>query len=144
MRYQRASSLVVSMYYGVPLLEVESSSPVVDNGVHIEGKRSTSDQMHQAVSYIKHMQEKIKVLGDKRDRLKKFVEAGVPGEATNTEKEKRMNLLPNTFSISSCNGGVHMFVNSCLVEHGFPLSRVLKEVSDEGYNVISCSCTKAN
>ncbi|KAM0052815.1 putative transcription factor bHLH family [Helianthus debilis subsp. tardiflorus] len=63
---------------------------------YVKGKRSTSDQMHQAVSYIKHMKEKIKVLGDKRDRLKKFVKAGVPGEATNTEKEKQMNLLPNT------------------------------------------------
>ncbi|KAJ0705470.1 putative transcription factor bHLH family [Helianthus annuus] len=111
----------------------------------VKGKRSTSDQMHQAVSYIKHMQEKIKVLGDKRDRMKNFVEAGVRGEATNTEKEKQMNLLPNTVSISSCiNGGVHMFVNSCLVEHGFPLSSVLKAISDEGYNVISCSSTKAN
>ncbi|KAM0023752.1 putative transcription factor bHLH family [Helianthus debilis subsp. tardiflorus] len=111
---------------------------------YVKGKRSTSDHMHQAANYIKYMKEKVKVLSVKRERLKKFVEAGVPGEASNTEKEKQMNLLPNTISISSCNGGVHVLVNSCLIEHGFPLSRVLKAISDEGYSVISCSCTKAN
>ncbi|KAI7728119.1 hypothetical protein M8C21_028621 [Ambrosia artemisiifolia] len=110
----------------------------------VKGKRSTSDHMHQAVNYIKHMQEKIKVLSVKRDRLKKFVEAGVPGPSTNTEKNKLMKLLPNTVSITSSNGGVHILVNSCSLEHGFPLSRVLKAISDEGYNVISCSCTKVN
>ncbi|KAJ0705469.1 putative transcription factor bHLH family [Helianthus annuus] len=111
---------------------------------YVKGKRSTSDHMHQAVNYIKYMQEKIKVLSVKRDRLKNFVEAGFPGPATNTEEEKQMNLRPNTISISSCNGGVNVLVNSCLIEHGFPLSRILKAISGEGYDVISCSCTKAN
>ncbi|XP_076908778.1 transcription factor bHLH118-like [Bidens hawaiensis] len=108
----------------------------------VKGKRSTSDHMHQAVNYIKHMQENIKVLSAKRDSIKKFVEAGVPGPVTNTKKENTTDLLPNTISISSCDGGVQIVVNSCLIEDGFPLSRVLKAISDEGYNVISCSCTK--
>ncbi|XP_076923631.1 transcription factor bHLH118-like [Bidens hawaiensis] len=107
----------------------------------VKGKRSTSDHMHQAVNYIKHMQENIKVLSAKRDSIKKFVEAGVPGPVTNTKKEDTTDLLPNTVSISSFGGGVQIVVDSCLIEDGFPLSRVLKAISEEGYNVISCSCT---
>ncbi|KAI3793063.1 hypothetical protein L1987_35675 [Smallanthus sonchifolius] len=105
----------------------------------VKGKRSTSDHMHQAVNYIKHMQENIKVLSVKRDQMKKFVEAG-----TDSNKKGLTNSVPNTVSISSCNGGVQILVNSCSIEDGFPLSRVLKAISDEGHNVISCSCTKVS
>ncbi|KAI7728120.1 hypothetical protein M8C21_028622 [Ambrosia artemisiifolia] len=110
----------------------------------VKGKRSTSDHILQAMNYIKHLQEKIEVLSFKRDRLKKFVEAGVPGPSTYTEKKRLMNLRHNTVLISSCDEGVQILVNSCSIEDGFPLSRVLKAISDEGYNVISCSCTKIN
>ncbi|KVI10057.1 transcription factor bHLH118-like [Cynara cardunculus var. scolymus] len=111
----------------------------------IKGKRSTSDHMHQAVNYIKHMQENIKVLSGKRDRLKKFAEttAGGGGSGTNTN-ESLMNLVPNTVSISSCNDGIEILINSCSIEDGFPLSRVLKAIASEGLNVISCISTKVN
>ncbi|KAD7480465.1 hypothetical protein E3N88_03601 [Mikania micrantha] len=108
----------------------------------VKGKRSTSDHMHQAVNYIKHMQENIKVLSVTRDRLKKFVEAdiNIPADPVSTY------LIPNSVSIisSNCNGGVQILVNSCSIEDGFTLSRVLKAISDEGHNVISCTYTKAN
>ncbi|KAI3808849.1 hypothetical protein L1987_24812 [Smallanthus sonchifolius] len=95
----------------------------------LKGKRSTSDHMHQAVNYIKHMQENIRVLSVKRDRLKKFMDTSVPH--------------PNTVSISSCKEGIQILINSCSIEDGFPLSRVLKAIS-EGLNVIAYTCTKVN
>ncbi|KAK1409177.1 hypothetical protein QVD17_35702 [Tagetes erecta] len=111
----------------------------------VKGKRSTSDHMHEAVNYIKHMQENIKVLSVKRDRLKKLVEAGAPIPRTNNTNKASINsLLPNTVSITSCNGGVQILVNSYSIEDGFPLSRVLNAISDEGCNIVSCTCTKVN
>ncbi|KAJ9539697.1 hypothetical protein OSB04_026203 [Centaurea solstitialis] len=112
----------------------------------IKGKRSTSDHMQQAVNYIKHMQENIKVLSVKRDQLKKFVEisGGAGGSGTNTN-ESLMNQLPNIVSISSCNVGIfEIMINSCSIEDGFPLSRVLKAIVKEGLNVITCTSTKVN
>ncbi|KAK9060920.1 hypothetical protein SSX86_018100 [Deinandra increscens subsp. villosa] len=112
----------------------------------VKGKRSTSDHMHQAVNYIKHMQENIELLSVKRERLKKMVEGGVPdlGTATNCNKKSSMNLLPNTVSTSSCDGGVEILVNSCLMEDGFPLSRVLNAILEQGHIVTSCTCTKVS
>ncbi|KAI7745460.1 hypothetical protein M8C21_010476 [Ambrosia artemisiifolia] len=105
----------------------------------LKGKRSTSDHMHQAVNYIKHMQENIKDLSAKRDRLKKMETNTVSRTAgTNTR-----NVFPNTVSVSSCREGVQILINSCSIEDGFPLSRVLKEISED-LNVITCTCTKVN
>ncbi|KAI3519531.1 hypothetical protein L1887_08727 [Cichorium endivia] len=110
----------------------------------VKGKRSTSDHMHQAVNYIKHMQENVKVLSVKRDRLKKDVETSVSGPLTNSNEERLMNSIPNTVSISSWKGGIQIFINSCLIEGGFPLSAVVKAISEEGFNVITCTSTKVN
>lgn len=110
----------------------------------IKGKRSTSDHMHQAVNYIKHMQENIKVLSVKRDRLNKFVETSAGGSGTNTNESLMNQRVPNTVSISSCNVGIEIMINSCSIEDGFPLSRVLKAILKEGLNVITCTSTKVN
>lgn len=89
------------------------------------------------------MQENIKVLTVKRDRLKKFMETSVPVPETYIDqKNDQMNVLPNTVSISFCDGGIQILINSCLIEDGFPLAGVLKEISKEGLNVINCTCTK--
>nr|GEY89325.1 Myc-type, basic helix-loop-helix (bHLH) domain-containing protein [Tanacetum cinerariifolium] len=118
----------------------------------VKGKRSTSDHMHQAVNYIKHMQENIKEMAFKRDQLKKFVETNlkkfvetnVSGPGTNSIEKNLTNLLPNTVSLHSSNGGIQISINSCPLEEGFPLSRILKALSKEGFKVITCTCTKVN
>ncbi|GKA20834.1 Myc-type, basic helix-loop-helix domain-containing protein [Tanacetum coccineum] len=110
----------------------------------VKGKRSTSDHMHQAVNYIKHMQENIKEMAVKRDQLKKFVETNVSGPGTNSDEKNLTNLLLNTVSLRSSNGGIQISINSCPLENGFPLSRILKAISKEGFKVITCTCTKVN
>ncbi|KAI3759636.1 hypothetical protein L6452_07591 [Arctium lappa] len=114
----------------------------------IKGKRSTSDHMHQTVNYIKHMQEKIKVLGAQRDELIKKC-AGMSsrglGSMIDTNEERLTNLVPNTVSVNPCNGGIEIMINSCSIQDGFPLSGVLKAVvEEEGLNVISCTSTKVS
>lgn len=127
----------------------------------VKGRRSTSDHMHQAVKYIKHMQENLRLLSLKRDQLKKFVDttsfppppaAADCTDTTNVEEEKRSLLRNlNTVTISSCCNNnnnnsreIQILINSCLIEDGFPLSGVLKAISEQGLCVITCTCTKLN
>lgn len=83
------------------------------------------------------MQEKINVLSVRRDEVKKFVDVSV--------KESSINLVPNTVSISSCNGrSVEIEINSSSIEYGFALSGVLKALITEGLEVINCTSRKIN
>lgn len=100
--------------------------------------------MHQAVNYIKHMQESIKALSIKRDRLKKDVETSVPGPMMNSNEKNITHPFRNTVSISSCKGGVQILINSGSTEGGVPLSAVLKAITEEGLNIITCTSTKVN
>ncbi|KAL8199683.1 hypothetical protein R6Q57_013251 [Mikania cordata] len=100
----------------------------------IKGNRSISDHMNQAVHYIKQMEENIKGLREKRDEHKKYVNT-----CQNSD-----NHLPNTVSVSFCNGGVEILINSCLLEDGFLLSEVLNTIVEEGFSVTSCTLTKVN
>ncbi|MFS7958637.1 hypothetical protein Hanom_Chr07g00681071 [Helianthus anomalus] len=131
------------------MLQTYQNDPKFSDGLYtlrreLYGKRSASDHIHQAVNYIKHMQEGIRVLSVKRDRLKKLVEtSAVSCTGTNTNEKSLRNVFPNTVSVSSCKGGVQIMINSCSLEDGFPLSRVLKAISED-LNVITCTCTKVN
>ncbi|KAD6796354.1 hypothetical protein R6Q59_019854 [Mikania micrantha] len=93
----------------------------------IKGNRSISDHMNQAVHYIKQMEETIKGLREKRDEHK------------NTSQNS-----DNTVSVSFCNGGVEILINSCLLEDGFLLSEVLNTIVEEGFSITSCTLTKVN
>ncbi|XP_076883864.1 transcription factor bHLH118-like [Bidens hawaiensis] len=106
----------------------------------LKGKRSTSDHMHQAVNYVKHLQENIRVLSVKRDRLKNLVETSVPRTGTNTCEKSLMNVSPNTVSVSSNNGRIQILIHIC---DDFPISRILKVIL-EGLNIITYTCTKVN
>ncbi|KAK1441495.1 hypothetical protein QVD17_07430 [Tagetes erecta] len=98
----------------------------------IKGNRSISDHMKQAVHYIKEMEENVKGLSAKRDHFKKVV---------NMNQSLTNNPL-NTVSVTLCNEGVEILINSCLIEDGFMLSSVLNTLVEEGLNVTSCTLTK--
>ncbi|XP_076908790.1 transcription factor bHLH118-like [Bidens hawaiensis] len=99
----------------------------------VKGRRSISDCIQQAVNYIKHMQENIELLSVKRDKIKKMRDKNV--------KESLLNVV----SISSSNGGsFEIQINSCSIEDGFSLSKILKALLDDGLDVINCTSKKIN
>lgn len=116
----------------------------------IKGKRSISDHINESVRYIKHLQMKIKELGVKRDGLKELSNSST---AANTD-------LDGSGSSSSCSPSPGRFLTvqrcCCGVEiaistgdfgegaTGFPLSRVLEVLLEEGLSLVSSVSTHVN
>ena len=84
--------------------------------------------------YIKQKEENVKRLGMRRDQLQNSLDTN----------ESSMNHLFNTVSVNYCNGEVEILINSCTIEDGFHLSRVLKALVEENLNVTRCTSTKVN
>ncbi|KAG8381433.1 hypothetical protein BUALT_Bualt06G0121500 [Buddleja alternifolia] len=111
---------------------------------YVKGKRSVSDHMHQAVNYIKHMQNNIEELQKKRNRLKKLSNPS----SSNIDAEDQNLTINDPFNCVNVNlylDGVEILIRSSLNEEaGFPLSKVLLDLIERGHNVISCVSTRAN
>jgi len=81
-----------------------------------------SDHLDVATKYIRHLQQKMQVLKEKRDGLKL--------EVCNSNYEVIVNPW-NT-------GGVEVTVCTTSSDQGLPLSKVLQCLAKQGLDVVSC------
>ncbi|XP_057950505.1 transcription factor bHLH120-like [Malania oleifera] len=111
---------------------------------YIKGKRATSDHLNEAVKYVKHMEKNIQELRVRRDELRKQYNAlGVLGSENGQESVGCSSKCE--ISVSRCCFGVEIVIcSSGYGEKGFPLSRVLEILLQEGHNVVSCFSSKEN
>lgn len=106
-----------------------------------QGKRSISDHMQQAVSYINHLQGRIKELNIKKNKLDDKCVIS-PGDGCSNNCLAIINNINVT--VTPCCCGVEILISSGLMEEGFPLSRVMELLLEDGLNVISCASTRVN
>ncbi|XP_057425549.1 transcription factor bHLH36-like isoform X1 [Lotus japonicus] len=103
---------------------------------YIKGKRATSDHIHEGTNYIKHLQNNVKKLQDKRDELMKLSNFNhVGSESAN---------FATYVIVHPCLGGIQIKCSYSFKKHAFPLSRVLDIVLKEGLNVINCISTRTD
>ncbi|KAL2558553.1 transcription factor bHLH [Forsythia ovata] len=104
----------------------------------IQGKRSISDHIYETANYIRCLQNNIRELRNKRDKLNKF-------SCWNDliiENGSSSKFSPVNVTVKSCIAGIEVSITGDFPMEGFPLSRVLEILLDEGLNVIICICTK--
>ncbi|EOA35592.1 hypothetical protein CARUB_v10020804mg [Capsella rubella] len=126
---------------------------------YIQGKRSTSDHIFQAVQYIKDLQNKNKELNEKRNRIKKSIPGTNAATLPSTEEctSSLSSSTTSTLSLScSCVGdkhftvvvtpclvGVEIIVSCCLRRNKSCLSSVLQILAQEQkLSVVSCISTR--
>ncbi|KAL3521474.1 hypothetical protein ACH5RR_019623 [Cinchona calisaya] len=101
---------------------------------YIKGKRSVSDHVHEAANYIKHMKKNIRELEAKRDKLR-----------NSSGGSSAANSSSIIFTVRPCSDGVtEILVENGLGDDGFPLSRILDMLLNEGLTVVNCVSTKSN
>ena len=87
-----------------------------------------SDHLDVATKYIRHLQQKMQVLSEKRDGLKL--------EVCNSSYEVTVNPWSN--------GGVEVTVCTSSSGQGLPLSRVLQCLAKQGLDVVSCTSNRVS
>ncbi|CAA0311138.1 Transcription factor bHLH125 [Arabidopsis thaliana] len=121
---------------------------------YIQGKRSTSDHIVQAVNYIKDLQIKIKELNEKRNRVKKVISATTTThpaieECTSSLSSSSASTLSSSCScvgdkhitvvVTPCLVGVEIIISCCLGRNKSCLSSVLQMLAKEQrFSVVSC------
>jgi hypothetical protein len=94
-----------------------------------------SDHMYGAVNYIKHVQNKIQELNNKRDELK--ILSNSPINAT----ENSMASGWDSMEVRRSSAGVEVVINA---RQGLPLSRVLEILMEGGLIIVRFISTKVN
>jgi len=120
---------------------------------YIQGKRSTSDHIVQAINYIKNLQNNIKELKEKKNRIKN----SLPG--TNISTEECTSSLTSSSTLSSscscvgdkhvtvvvmpCLVGVEIIISCCLGRNKSCLSGALQMLArEERLSIVSCLSTR--
>ncbi|CAH8313039.1 unnamed protein product [Eruca vesicaria subsp. sativa] len=124
---------------------------------YIQGKRSTADHVSEAVNYIKDLQNKIKELTEKKNRLKTSIPGTVTAQPTTEEctsslssslstSSSRCSCVDDnhiTFMVMPCLVGIEIIISCCLERNKSCLSRVLQVlVQEERLRVVSCLSTR--
>ncbi|TKY51229.1 Transcription factor bHLH36 [Spatholobus suberectus] len=107
---------------------------------YIKGKRSISDHMHEGTNYIKDLQNKVKQLQAKRDKLMKLSNLSPVG----SESGRFTTHLPICVIVHPYSGGLQIKCSYSFRKYGCPLSRVLDVVLKEGLDVVNCISTKTD
>ncbi|KAK4436343.1 Transcription factor [Sesamum alatum] len=103
---------------------------------YIKGKRSMPDLTQEAANYIKDMQKNIQQLKTRRDKLMSSKQAN---------SDKNISIRDNYATVNPCPDGVEILINTNFEEgQGFPLSGILEELCQTGFDVVSCVSTRAN
>ncbi|XP_031260642.1 transcription factor bHLH36 isoform X3 [Pistacia vera] len=108
---------------------------------YIKGKRSMSDQMNEAVNYIKHLEVRIKELGVRRDELKKSSNSSSHGSESGSSDQ---SVCQSNIIVRQSLVGVEVVYGCGYWEQGLPLSRVIEILLDEGLRVVNCISTKVS
>ena len=106
----------------------------------IQGKRSISDHMHEAVNYINHLQMRIQDLGAKRDELKNQSNLS----ACDSESGSSYKLSQHCVIVSPSMEVVEILISADFKDEGLLLSQVMEVLLEEGLGVHSCFSTKVN
>ncbi|XP_010536509.1 PREDICTED: transcription factor bHLH36 [Tarenaya hassleriana] len=105
----------------------------------IKGKRSTSDQVNEAVNYIKHLQRNISELSSKRDELT-LLSGGFESEEANNKSEGSRD--SDVVEVHRSLSGVEISISSRCVQPR--LSDFLQVVHEQGLCVHSCMSSKVD
>ncbi|XP_038688156.1 transcription factor bHLH118-like [Tripterygium wilfordii] len=106
----------------------------------LKGKRSTSDQIQEAMNYIKKLETKIQELGDKRDGLIKRSSSSSSSNCSLLDEYCSSDQLFMVL-VEPCLVGIRVIINT---ELGVPLSRFLHLLVGEELSVISYTSSKVN
>lgn len=106
-----------------------------------QGKRSISDHMHEGTKYIKHLENKVKELQAKRDKLKKLSDLS---PVVSDSESFSTTHLPICVIVHPFPGGVQIKCSYSFRKYVFPLSRVIHMVLKEGLDVLNCTSTKTD
>ncbi|XWS50632.1 hypothetical protein CRYUN_Cryun12cG0102800 [Craigia yunnanensis] len=108
----------------------------------IKGKRAVSDDMNDAVNYIKYLKKRIQELSFKRDEHKKLsnLSAFDQGSASSSDNCSLINCV----AVHTFWGGVEIVINSSFGGESWHLSTMMQAILEEGLDVVRCVSSQTN
>ncbi|KAF3433080.1 hypothetical protein FNV43_RR24182 [Rhamnella rubrinervis] len=103
----------------------------------MKGKRSLSDNITQAINYIKHLENKINELGTKRDELKKLSNSSTCDDHEHgiSSGSPSSSCSSSLITLNPFSGGIEIVITSSSGEGSLALSMVLNVLLEEGLSV---------